>query len=433
MLYRLALVMVVVGATLSAPSVQAQPVSVALGAKVKQLVIQLGDAREARQIDAEWALLRLGPEILPLLPVPDAADKSRKSVRLRGVHTTLTQVMPRTFTFQGKDESLGEILAALAKQTGIVVLDRRLDKTEDRLTLKHEQAPFWKALDDIATASKTRVSLYEPDGRLALVSTPLATTRNSASYQGMFRTVIKTIGINQDLETGVSNLIVQLESAWEPRFEPFLFEAGPTSLRFGKDKLGKAPAHQLPGRGRQALTGRPAAQIEVRVPAPHRTTTRLEALQGQFTVIGPSKMLTFSFDKLKPLAPPAQPLTQTREDVTVRLTELAAAADRWIVEMRIDNPPGGPMFESYQSWLGNNAIHLERGAGKKLQRLVPTGADEEIIKQTATHAIVRYHFVQRDNPAVKLDNPANWTLVYRTPGRMVELTVPYTFADVPLP
>jgi hypothetical protein len=127
-------------------------------------------------------------------------------------------------------------------------------------------------------------------------------------------------------------------------------------------------------------------------------------------------------------------LKQSKDGVTVQVGNLLKDPDRWGFDVIINNPPGGPRFESYQNlaWLGNNAIWLEKGAGKAQQRLLPS-APEEILKPDVAHAVVRYEFTKKRNPGMRFGNLADWTLVYRTPGRMVELTVPFAFKDLPLP
>lgn len=418
---------------------QPQPTGAALEGKIKQLVAQLAARDDANHLAAEWALLKLGPDILPLLPSPAAKDQSIAAQRLRTIRATLQAVEPRRFTYQARNVEVAAVLKELTKQTGMTVVDRRSAQAVTPIgEFQSEKATFWEALDQLAVLAQARVALYEPDGNLALVSNPAqqgAPARAPVSCAGMFRTMLKAIRTHRDLETDARTCVAHLEVAWEPRLQPFLVEIGPASLRFSKDATGKTATHALPGRGSLSVTGKNAVDVELRVPAPARSAAQLESLQGHCTVIGPSKMLTFTFDKLKPLSPSNKPLTQTQEQVRVSLSEIATDTDRWTVEVTIDNPPGGLVFESFQSWLVNNAIYLEKGAGNKKQRLLPSLADEEVIKETRTadHAIIRYHFLHKHHKEVKFGNIADWTLVYRTPGRMVELTVPYAFKDVPLP
>src|SRR5205823_942397 len=90
---------------------------------------------------------------------------------------------------------------------------------------------------------------------------------------------------------------------------------------------------------------------------------------------------------------------QTLDGVKVRLTEVTHEKDdpdRFIVEVTIDNPPGGPVFESHQSgaWLSHNAIWLER-KGAPRPRLLPSKADYEEIRREGGQAVLRYHFTQK--------------------------------------
>jgi hypothetical protein len=405
----------------------AQAPDPALTANVKQLVAQLGASDEDKQIAAEWALLRLGPDVLPLLPTAGGGE------RLRNVTATLKELLPRTFTFKSKGITLAAALKELTRQTGIAVFDRRGQKTDVPFPLTCDRLPFWEALDMIARAAHARVSLYQADGNLALVARPAQAADVlplPVTSHGPFRIAVKGVTNRLDLETGSHTCAVKLEVAWEPRLQPFLVEVGPAVILFGKDKDGKVRKETLPSRGQDAVTGRNALEVDLRVPAPHRSAGEITLVQGTFVVTAPSKMLTFTFDRLTAAKPPGPPRTQ--EGVTVRLTEVVKEPDRWTFEVVIDNPRGGPRFESYQSWLGNNAIWLDKGAGTR-QRLLPSAADEEILKLTATQAVVRYAFTKKGNAGVAFGEPGDWTLHYRTPGRMVEVTVPYAFKALPLP
>src|SRR5262249_26268007 len=167
-----------------------------------------------------------------------------------------------------------------------------------------------------------------------------------------------------------------------------------------------------------------------------RSAPAIESLKGTLIITGATKMLTFRFDRLREVGPKDKAEVQTLEEVKVRLTEVTRETDpdRFIVEVTIDNPPGGPEFESHQggAWLSHNAIWLER-KGAPRQQLLPSKADYEVIRRDGGQAILRYHFTQKVNAGVRFGLLSDWVLRYRTPGRMVELRVPYEFKNVRLP
>jgi hypothetical protein len=393
-----------------------------LRATVNKLVEKLGDADRQTQIDAETALLKLGPDILPLLTTGPAAEKTAQGQRLMAVARTLKELVPRTFTLRRGPMSLGEVLDELAKQTGMTVADRRQVKTDVKVTLDLDRVTFWQAVDAIARAADAGVTLYQPDGAVALVDGPHRPL--PVSYSGLFRVLFKKADLTLDLETGNHFCVLHLEVAWEPRFHAFLTETGPCAVTFGPDAAGKALAVQQGGGGQATVGGRTAFEFELRVPAPDRSATKIDLVRGSLSVIGPSKMLSYTFDlgKLN-----ADTRKQVRDGVTVRLSKFEPEEDLWTVEMSLEYPPAGPQFDSYQSWLANNKIYLEK-PGKRFEQ----NGGEETLKRTSHEAVLRYYFRDRGKKPV-LGKPADWKLVYRTPGRIVEVTVPFTFKDLRLP
>jgi hypothetical protein len=402
-------------------------------AQVAKLVGQLGAADAEAQVGAEWALLRLGPVILPLLPTPKPDAQDAASQRLRTVLGTLREVRPRTFTLQRDRIALKEALKELARQTGIAVADLT-GRPDATLAVTCKELPFWQALDAIAAKAGARVALYSPKG-LALVEAAPAKQAHpepGVSYHGMFRTTLKHVSVSRDLETGAHTCVLHLDVAWEPRFPAFLLGAGPAAVVFARDADGNMLQAKLPSAGRDQLVPSASAhEIVLRTRAPARSSPALASLKGTLVVTGASKLLTFTFERLREIGPKDKAEGQTREGVKVRLTEVTRETDpdRLLVEVTIDNPPGGPVFESYQSWLGLNALWLEKKGGK--QRVEPDRLPE-ISQPSAGQAVVRYEFPARGKK-LRLGPLNDWVLHYRTPGRMVELTVPYEFKNVLLP
>ncbi len=143
-------------------------------------------------------------------------------------------------------------------------------------------------------------------------------------------------------------------------------------------------------------------------------------------------MLDFTFPKLAPITPDQKPIEQTQDGVTVKLTQLVAGRERWSIDVLIENPPGGPTFESYQSWLDNNKIALVRDENGKKVVWAPDATEEQQLGQvTAERAKIRYHFPIESGK--RPGSLADWTLQYRTPGRIVQIEAPFEFRDVPLP
>jgi hypothetical protein len=336
----------------------------------------------------------------------------------------------RTLSLQKETIALSEALTQVKKQTGITVADRRLSKNDPKLKLDLVRVPFWKALEVIAKEAKARVSPYQGDGIIALVEGPYRPL--PIDFHGPFKVSVKDLVLKRNLESDYHSCVIHLEAAWEPWFQPFYLEAGPASVVFSPDAKGKVFKPSVPSRGQISVAGKTAIEVEFRFPAPKRSAAKIELLKGVFGIIGPRKMLTFSFPSLGPIKSVA--MRKEQEGVAVSLTRIAVKSERWTFDVLIENPPGGPKFESYQSWLDNNQIYLEKGAGRDKEVFLPNPADEEALGNvTASRAAIRYHFTRRNDSRSMPGKISDWRLVYRTPGRIVEVQVPFEFRDVSLP
>jgi hypothetical protein len=335
------------------------------------------------------------------------------------------ELQPRLFSFDKTKATVAEALEQLAVQTGNRVVDRRKNKTDAPLQLSVRDVPFWQALDAIAKASGAGVSLYEADGSIALVDRPAS--KVASVYSGVFRLAMRKVVATRDEEAGTHTCSLHVEIAWEPRVQPFYLElgsaAGPVTAIYAPDAQGnKSRKVVLPGRTPIPVPGRAAVEDILHLPAPDRSSPKIDSLKGSLRVVSPTKMLTFVFD----------PKTTTLDQDGVKVTLKRPTRDPWSVDVYIENPPGGPKFESYQSWLDNNTIHLEKGEGADKVIFRPNATDEmELEPLTATRAAIRYRF--RDKGGPPPGRPEDWRIVYRTPGRIVEFAVPFEFKDVRLP
>lgn len=325
--------------------------------------------------------------------------------------------VPTSVTIQDKSIPLSKALMALSKQTGIEVEDRRREKEDRPIKLDLAKSTFWQALDTIAREADLRVSLYERDRKIALVDGPYHEV--PTSYTGPFRIAIKRMTAVRDLEADAHFTVAHLEVAWEPRIQAFLLESRPDSLVV-KDDKGRVREMPEEAKGQASVNGRLAEVIEVRLPGLPRSANAIAQLKGTLSLVGATKMLTFTFNKL-------EKETLTQDGVTVRLFQLSTNGDPWTIGLSLRYPPGGPRFESFQSSVVNNEIYLEKN-GKRY----PSNGGSSI-DQTDNEATVRYLFEEDQAKKFILGKPADWKLIYLTPGKISEMPVPFEFKDVPLP
>jgi hypothetical protein len=368
----------------------------------------------------------LGCVALLVLPAQGDDKNSEKQQEAK-------ELTPKLFTFQGNDVLLTQALSELSKQTGNQVEDRRQAKEDVKIKLDLKQVTFWQALDAIAKAADARVSLYERDGKIALVEGPHQAI--PISYSGLFRTSFKRIDTSLILEGDMHVCIIYLEVAWEPRFRPLFMETKPDSLEIQDDK-GRAVEIPEGGRGPAAVGQRAATEVQVRVRAPKRSAAQLSLLKGTLAAIGPTKMLTFTFDKLTKIEKREEARKETQQGVTVQLRQLRSEGEGddqvWTIVMLLEYPPDGPKFESFQSWIVNNEIFLEKEkAGIKV--VFPNNFGLNTEDETESKALIRYQFGDEPDKNKILGKFADWKLVYRTPGRISEIPIPFEFKELPLP
>jgi hypothetical protein len=350
--------------------------------------------------------------ILLFNPVPGSgADRSQNT------NAASSLLKPAQITLTGDSISLKDALAKLKKASGIEVLDRRREKTNPRLTLNLKKVTFWEALDAIASQARVVVSLYQSDGPIALVDGKYRPP--TVSYDGAFRTVVKRIVVTRDLDTDTHFCVVYLEVAWERHLEPFFVTRRRAEVAF-KNAKGKNESFAQNEKVELGAGGKSFVDFEVRLPAPSRGVQRLDHLKGELSVVTPVKMLTFTFDNLNKTG------TQVKGGVSMRLVQVKSDDDPWDIEVELEYPKEGPRFESYQSWLVNNTIYLEHRRSHVKRRPL----EREELSRVYPHARVNYHF---GNSRPSLGKPADWKLVYRTPGRIVTQPVRFSFKDLRLP
>jgi hypothetical protein len=406
----------------------------ALRREVERLVEQLGDADPAKQAAAATALLKIGPDALPLLPDADPKLTVAQKERLKEIRGTLRDAQarkdltPHLFDLHIQNLPLKAALAELERQSAIKVDDRRRSRDEDpKVKLELHQVTFWQALDALAREADLQVTFYHPESRIALVDGPSKAL--PVSYSGIFRVAVKQVVVSRDLESDAHVCQVHLEIAWEPRFQPLFLETQPDSLTVQDDKANPLKPPDLPPV--RLAVARPGVTVtQVRVEAPARSAERIGLLKGSVALVGPSKMLTFVFDDLGPVkgGKPGQPRKQTREGVTVSVNEFTTEDQRWTVGLLLEYPPEDPDFESFESWLVNNKIYLEKKGGTDR---FPENGGYESEEQGGHRAVMTYRFVEENGRV--LGKPADWKLVYQTPGTIIKVPVPFEFKDLPLP
>jgi hypothetical protein len=339
----------------------------------------------------------------------------------------------KTITLRADKISVRQALAELTKQTGIRVEDVR-GASEEMIHLDWKQMTFWRALDALAEAGKARVNLYPKSGRIVLDKRGANYRRPPIAYDGRFRLSVKRTTTSRDLEiddrdahAGATSLAVEI--AWDPLLLPLYLETRPHKLRF-TDDAGKVVNVPDEGSSMAPVDGLIAQDIDLHLPALPRRVKTIRSVEGELSMIGPSKMLTFAFGRLDRLHEtkandPERQLTQ--EKFTCRVLDVKLLPGVWTIRLALDYPPGMKQLDSNQLWVVNNEMTLESPDGKK--RFPHTGYHLE--SATARGAVLSYHF--RDRDSLKRGKASSWRLSYRTPANLIETPIKFTFKDIPLP
>jgi hypothetical protein len=343
--------------------------------------------------------------------------------------SALKALAPRPVVFSKSPLLLQQALAELTAQTGNRVGDGRRQKANPTITLPAGPITFWPALDAIARASGIGYSTYVTEGSVALTDTPYRAA--PTAYSGIFRIALRRTNVSLDEETQAHHLHLAFDIAWEPRFRPFYVDLRQVTLTFAPDADKKQGHDTVRTRSPVPVAGRAAVEIDTMAAAPKRSCPAIAALEGTLWAVGPSKMLAFHFGKVAiqkpgskgPAAPPA-----TQEGVTVTLASIRRQADALLVSIEIENPKGGPAFDTHQSWLDNNRIVLANADGARKWTLTAPERDE----MRGNRAKLVYAFVESAEQRLP-DSLDGWTLTYETPGRIVELTAPFMLKDLALP
>jgi hypothetical protein len=340
---------------------------------------------------------------------------------------------PKLFTLQSPKVMLRQALADLAKQTGIVV-ETVPGLPEQPFHLNLQRVPFWKALDSIAAASNARVNLYPHSGRIVLDNRGPLYRLPPISYDGRFRLAIKRVTGTRDLEVRANDpahgaYTLAIEVAWDPELQPLYLETRPHGVRLMDNKK-NILAIPEDGSSLAPVDGRIALLLDLRIPPLPRSVATLRSLEGELSMIGPSKMLSFTFDTLDKLAKlnaddPERRLTQ--EDVTCQIRKVTLDPRRWSIQVAIDYPPSMKQLDSNQSWVVNNEMVLESTDGKK------RFASREYVLESSTprRAVLSYHF--RDKESMPRGKPSEWKVNYRTPANLIEMPIKFSFKDIELP
>jgi hypothetical protein len=325
---------------------------------------------------------------------------------------------PARISISCENRPLGEVLVELMRQSNIPIDAERIDKAK-KVSLTLNKLPFWEACEVIARASDHRFLASPRPGQVAFTTGPYRSlpTHNA----GPFRFAVKRVTTRLDLELGTSSTDITVEVAWEPHFRSFYLDVPQTKIRAMDDQNDSLQVIDE-GSGKTSATGT-AIDVVLRLSKIPARANRIALLEGELRIVGTTKTLQFLFD-------PSQPgsgVPPERDGVGAKLQQFTKRGRYWVAMIELAYPPGGPTFESFQSYLLENEIYLRHADGARFTtKRFELGAENHGVTN------VTYYFGDAEKNGPRPDDLANWRLIYRTPGRIAEYPIPFRLKDIPL-
>jgi hypothetical protein len=414
----------------SCPRLQAQTegVDAALRDRVLQLVERLDDPKPQARDDAEARLIKLGARVLPLLPDPAKVTSKELKERLDKVRSALRQAQEQTntgasrVTIQAKAIRLSEALGLIQKQTGNGISDLReslgVEVTNPAFDLDMQDVPFHEALDRVAKLAEVSLNAFTGDSTIGITG-GMPSKEPLVQYVGPFRVAFKQMTQVRDLQAGTSAASAQLEVSWEPRLRPMMLALKSDGVEVKDDKSREVKPQSMMESNEVGLRAEnPAVEINLNLEAPDRSAQKLSIFRVKGEVTLPADIKTFRFSSLA-----QENETQTQGDVSTTLQNVEIDEQVWKVNVEVVIPGTGPAFESYRQGLFNNRIWLQKADGSRFEH------NGGFSNTSAEGGKLGFEYLFVDAPG----KPADYQLVYETPGKVITIPLEFEFKNVPLP
>jgi len=416
----------VITALVIATCLVAQPASSAqpeLSEQVKQLIQQLDDRELAKREEAEKELVKLGPQVLPLLPTPNNQMPAEMRQRLARISSALEKV-ESVSTIEGTKVTLSgemtlvEAMENISKQTGNVMAGH--EDVSMKVKTEFQDVPFWMAIDQLLDEGKLATeSLGGRPNTLVLNARPegQANRAGNAFYQGPFRVQALRIVARRDLlveQTNSMNVVSNI--SWEPRLNPISFYHPFESVEAVDDQGNAIEVGQKQGGWNATVhPGMTGMDIEIPLALAPRSVSKIATLRGQFQIVIPGEAEEFVFEgNFKGKRIPRAGVTVTVEDIRT-----PGELQQILLRVRFEEAEGA--LESHLTWVLDNEAYLLDPQGERIEI-----AGLESRGQRQNEVSVAYLFAHEGGLK-------DCKFVYKTPTSIVRQTVNYELKDLPLP
>ncbi len=397
-----------------------------LAKHVAKLVRQLDDDQWGRRQNAEKTLLKMGPNILEVLPHDAGLASPEAKQRLARVRNQLQvefasrAVEASRVTLRGT-MTLAAALESLQEQTGNVIVGYD-DVADQNITVDVQQVAFWKAFDQVLDQAKMTLYPYAGEGaklRVMQRDDGLGDRAKQAYYEGVFRIQPTYVSAARDLlHPAIKGLRVRLSVAWEPRTKPIAITLPLDEISVRDNRGRPIPVDGEGGRLNAAVESDvPMVDMEVPLTLPDRNARSIASLQGTFEVMIPGQIETFTLAGLEKQAEQKE----HRAGVTVTLRDVRKNEDVQEVRVHIQFDEASNALESHRGWIFKNDAYMTDASGQRIEQ-----AGRRLISQDEDSIFVGFMFV--------LDQPlADCKFVYRTPSLIIRQPMRFELKDIDLP
>lgn len=401
-----------------------------LAQRVETLVGQLSAETLQDRVQAQKALLELGPKVLPLLPAPEVlADASARDaverLRARLEHRKAREsVQPGRVTLKG-DFPLTDLLERIAAQTGNRIDASELPPPTGRETVEvdYRRETFWTVIDELARRLELRFVTEGRSLQLLPRSEHSAGAEERVAYAGAFRVAVRAVERRKLFGDERHDLLrVGFSLSAEPRLRP-LFLAYSAKDITAETAAGRALAplnpeadYELPlGAGGRHLR----AHADFKLPASVQAGTI--RLSGRLKVHAAAGAERFVFHD------PAgtREVARRRGGVTVRLQkaefrESSSGKHEASVHVTVGYDAGGPAFESHRRWIFHNEASLQTEDDRRID--VNGGYRTSLEADGGVAVVYRFRQLQR--------KPDGYRFVYVAPTLLIDVPVEFEFAKL---
>jgi hypothetical protein len=294
--------------------------------------------RRVRDYVAQWRvegtrtrafdrLAHLPVEALPILERqgadPELLDRIKAEVTL---NQKLKQSYgpPHTFRFEGREESVGDVLLKLEAATGVTFYKHSID-LGTLTTLGGEDLSFWEVLDELGR--KASLVAYSIAGDQIYLNPGVPPEKPRSFYGPLMLSIDRlTLDRRTDFESPTHTLSIQLTSVWERHVFPMGLTGRYVLFRVVDDqgaslipteKKAAEPPKTPPGGAR--VISQTIELGSLKPPSPK--SKKLALVEGSVELEFPSRMDAVSFRQPGQTAAPPQVL----EGVTVELRSCASS------------------------------------------------------------------------------------------------------------